>query len=251
VAFDVAADLYWRFMGRYAEPLADKFVELAGVRAGQRALDVGCGPGALTARLVDRLGSDAVAAIDPSAPFVAATQARLPGVDVREGVAETLPFADASYDVALAQLVVHFMADPVRGLAEMGRVVGHGVVAACVWDHAGDAGPLSAFWRAVRDLDPEAPDESGLAGARAGHLGELARAAGLREVEEGRLTVTSTYADFAEWWEPYTLGVGPAGDYVAGLDDAGREALRDHCAALLPSGLFEVEASAWTVVARG
>ena len=251
MAFDVAADAYARFMGRYADPLAVQFIELADLGAGQRVLDVGCGPGALTSRLVDRLGADAVSAIDPSAPFVAATRERLPGVDVREGVAEELPYADASYDAAFAQLVVHFMSDPVAGLREMGRVVRPGgAVAACVWNHAGGNGPLSTFWRAVKDLDPDAADEAALPGTGEGHLGELARRAGLGDVEEGTLTVTVAYADFDEWWEPYTLGVGPPGDYVAGLDDAAREALRVHCAELLPDGPFEVEATAWSVVAR-
>src|SRR5687768_1021997 len=155
MSFNVSADAYARFMGQFSEPLATHFVEYAGVRAGQRALDVGCGPGALTAPLVDRLGADAVAAIDPSAPFVEAARERFPGVDVRSGAAENLPFSDNEFDLTLAQLVVHFMADPVAGLREMGRVTRPGgVVAACVWDHAGDGGPLSAFWQAVRETDP-------------------------------------------------------------------------------------------------
>ena len=106
-------------------------------------IDVGCGPGALTAELVARLGAESVAAVDPSAPFVAAVRARYPGVDVHQASAERLPFPDGTFDAALAQLVVHFMADPVAGLAEMARVTRRdGVVAACVWDHAGEHGPL-------------------------------------------------------------------------------------------------------------
>ena len=143
----------------------------------------GCGPGALTARLVARLGAGQVAAVDPSEPFVAAARSRLPGVDVRVAAAESLPFDDDAFDAVLAQLVVHFMADPVAGLAEMARVARPGgTVAACVWDHAGGTGPLTTFWRAVADLDPGAHDESGLAGAREGHLAELAAAAGLEDV---------------------------------------------------------------------
>jgi SAM-dependent methyltransferase len=106
--FDVAADSYARFMGRFSEPLASKFADLAGVRTAQRALDVGCGPGALTAELVKRLGAGAVDAIDPSPSFVAAARARCPSVDVRIGSAERLPFAAEAFDVTLAQLVVHF-----------------------------------------------------------------------------------------------------------------------------------------------
>src|SRR6516162_8357527 len=98
-----------RFMGQYSEPLASQFADLAGVRPGQRLLDVGCGPGALTAELVRRAGADAVSAVEPSASFAAAARERLPGVDVRRAPAERLPFPDGTFDAALAQLVVHFM----------------------------------------------------------------------------------------------------------------------------------------------
>jgi SAM-dependent methyltransferase len=251
VGFNVSADAYGRFMGRYSEPLAVQFAELAAAHAGQRALDVGCGPGALTEQLLRRLGADAVTAIDPSETFVAATRARCPDVDVRAGTAEELPFPDDGFDVALAQLVVHFMAEPVAGLREMGRVTRPGgIVAACVWDHAGGGGPLAAFWQAVHDVDPSAPDESNLAGAREGHLQELAEAAGLHEIEHAALTVRVHCETFAEWWEPYTLGVGPAGAYVRGLDDSRREALRTRCGERLPPPPFEVEALAWCVRAR-
>ena len=251
MTFDVSADSYARFMGRFSEPLAVQFADAAHVRAGDRALDVGCGPGALTALLVERLGGAAVSAIDPSAPFVAAVHERFPEVDVRTGVAEELPFPDDGFDVTLAQLVVHFMADPVSGLREMGRVTRPGgLVSACVWDHAGGGGPLATFWRAVHDLDPGAPGEAGLAGAREGHLAELCEAAGLHHIESTSLTANVGFATFADWWEPFTLGVGPAGAYVTRLDDAPREVLMTRCAELLPSPPFEIAASAWSVSAR-
>lgn len=247
----MSAEAYGRFMGRYSEPLAVQFADLAALKAGQRALDVGCGPGALTAQLVQRLGSGAVSAIDPSASFVEAARERFPDVDVRCGVAEHLPYPDAGFDATLAQLVVHFMTDAAAGLAEMARVTRPGgVVAACVWDHAGGGGPLSLFWRAAREVDPGAYDESRLAGAREGHLAELCGAAGLTRVEPSVLTVRVRYAKFAEWWEPLTLGVGPAGAHLAGLDGTRRETVRVRCAELLPQGPFEVAASAWAVVAR-
>jgi SAM-dependent methyltransferase len=251
MTFNVTAEAYDRFMGRFSEPLAARFVELAQVKPGQRALDVGCGPGGLTARLVDRLGADAVSAVDPSAPFVAAVRARLPGVDVRSGVAEGLPFPDHSFDLVLAQLVVHFMADPVSGLSEMARVTRPGgAVAACVWDHAGGGGPLATFWRAVQETDPQAGDESNLAGVREGHLAELCEAAHLKDIESTSLTVTVPFATFNDWWEPFTFGVGPAGAYVAQLDEALRPGLRDRCARLLPPAPFTITASAWCVRAR-
>jgi len=157
VSFAVAPEAYDRFMGRYSVPLAPQLAALAEVVAGQRALDVGCGPGALTAELVRRLGPAAVAAVDPSEPFVDAARERHPGVNVERAPAEELPFPDEAFDAALAQLVVHFMADPVRGLREMARVTREGgIVAACVWDHAvGGQGPLSLYWDAARELDPD------------------------------------------------------------------------------------------------
>jgi ubiquinone/menaquinone biosynthesis C-methylase UbiE len=180
VSFDVGADAYLRFMGRYSEPQAVRFADLADLSRGQQALDVGCGPGALTAELVRRLGADAVRAVDPSASFVAAARERLPGVEISRSAAEQLPFPDGVFDAVLAQLVVHFMADPVAGLREMGRVASPGgTVAACVWDHASGRGPLAVFWRAVLELDPAARDESGLAGVREGQLASLFAEAGL------------------------------------------------------------------------
>jgi SAM-dependent methyltransferase len=250
VSFDVAGEAYDRFMGRWSGPLARQFVEVAGLHAGQRALDVGCGPGALTEQLVGRLGAAAVAAVDPSPSFVDVARQRLPGVDVRPGVAGRLPFADGSFDAALAQLVVHFLPDPVAGLAEMARVTrAGGVVAACVWDLGGERGPLTEFYRALHEVDPSVPDESGLPGAREGHLAELLQAAGLREVESGSLTVRLGMATFEEWWQPFTLGVGRAGDALARLEEPDRRRVRDRCEQLLPAAPFEVSASAWS--ARG
>ncbi|HEY6277044.1 MAG TPA: methyltransferase domain-containing protein [Streptosporangiaceae bacterium] len=251
MAFNVSRDAYNRFMGRYSEPLASCLADLAGVRPGQRALDVGCGPGALTAELASRLGADAVTAVDPSRSFTAAVTERLPGVDVRRAAAESLPFGDRAFDATLAQLVVHFMADPVAGLAEMSRVTRPGgVVAACVWDHAGGTGPLAAFWHAVRELDPAAPDESGLAGAREGHLAALFARAGMTAAQPARLTVTVTHPSFDDWWEPFLLGVGPAGAYVVSLAADRRELLRGHCQALLGTGPFRIGATAWAVTCR-
>ena len=251
MSFDVGADDYGRFMGRWSERLAGEFLALLDPPPGGRALDVGCGPGAMTARLVDRLGAEAVAAVDPSPSFVAAARSRLPGVDVRPGVAASLPFDDDAFDLAVAQLVVHFMPDPVAGLAEMARVTRPGgTVAACVWDHAGGSTPLSVFWQAARDVDPGAHDEGDLPGARRGHLEELFGDAGLREIVPTVLSVSVQFGAFEEWWEPFTLGVGPAGGYVAGLDDDRRTALRERCVQLLPPAPFRITASAWCVTAR-
>ena len=160
---------------------------------------------------------------------------RLPGVDIRRSPAEQLPFPDGTFDAALAQLVVHFMADPVLGLREMGRVTRPGgVVAACVWDHAGGRGPLTAFWSAVRDLDPAAADESGLAGAREGHLASLFSQAGLGGTQVTTLTERVRHASFDGLVAAVHPGRRP-GRCLRGVPDPDRRAvLREQCRACCP-----------------
>ena len=252
MSFEVAADAYGRFMGRFSEPLAVQLATLVDPQPGQRALDVGCGPGALATVLAERLGGRAVAAVDPSDSFVAACRSRLPEADVRSGTAEHLPFDDREFDLTLANLVVHFMADPVVGLAEMSRVTRPGgLVGATVWDHSGDdTGPLSLFWRAVQSLQPGHPGEKLGAGAQDGGLPRLFEEAGLGDVQDTVLTVRAAIASFEDWWEPMTFGIGPAGQHVARLGDDERERLRARCEELLPDAPFEMASRAWCCVAR-
>jgi len=251
MSFDVTADAYQRFMGRYSRPLAEQFVDLVAVRPSDRVLDVGCGPGILTAPLVERCGPEGVGAVDPSPPFVADVRERLPGVDVREAAAEALPFDDHAFDAALAQLVVHFMTDPVAGLRGMGRVTKPGgVVAASVWDFVGGTAPLSVFWRAAQELDPAAPGEADRAGTHEGALVELAGAAGLAGVRSTSLTVRVPFTSYDEWWAPYLDGVGPVGSYVASLDADHRRRVEQRCRELLPEPPFEHAATAWVVLAE-
>jgi SAM-dependent methyltransferase len=250
VGFAVPAEAYDRFMGRYSHPLAPMFADFVGVVRGWRVLDVGCGPGALMGELVARVGERSVTGVDPSASFVEAARARYPGVEVQLGGAEELALADATFDAALAQLVVHFMADPVRGLKEMARVtVPGGVVGACVWDYDEGGSPLSPFWTAARQLDPSAPGEATLPGARRGHLAELMREAGLGSVKDTMLAVDIDHPTFDDWWQPFELGVGPAGAYVSSLGALDRTRLREHCREVLPEPPFTVTAAAWA--ARG
>lgn len=246
MSFSVTAEAYDRFMGRYSTRLARPFADLAGIEAGWRVLDVGCGPGALLGELVPRVGVDRVVGVDPAAGFVTAAMERYPGIVTHQASAERLPFDDNSFDAALAQLVVHFMSDPVAGLTEMARVtVGGGVVAACVWDFHEGGSPLSTFWAAAADLDPDAPGEQQLPGTGRGELATLLRAAGLRNVDEVTLTVDVRHPTFDHWWKPFELGVGPAGAYVDGLETTARRRLAARCRAALGSGPFTIEATAW------
>jgi SAM-dependent methyltransferase len=250
VSFNVAAESYDRFMGVYSVQLAPALADFAGVEQGQRVLDVGSGPGALTAELVRRVGAERVAAVDPSEPFVTAARERHPGVDVEQATAEDLPYGDDTFDVALAQLVVHFMTDPVAGVRELARVTrSGGVVAACVWDLAGGRAPLSPFWRAARELDDEAQDESSLPGVREGQLREYFERAGLGAVEATEISASVDHASFDDWWEPFTLGVGPAGAYARALSEDELSAVRERCRRFLPTGRFTLTTFAWA--ARG
>jgi SAM-dependent methyltransferase len=249
MSFDVSADAYDRFMGRYSRTLSPQLADLAGVAAGQRAVDVGCGSGMLTAELVARLGAGSVAAIDPSAPFVEAIRRRFPGVDVRQATAEELPFGDGEFDAALSQLVVHFMRDPVAGLREMARVTRPGgAVAASVWDLGGGRAPISPFWRAAVALDPDARDEMAVAGGRAGHLEALFAEAGIEDVRGAEQPAVVEHQTFDEWFEPFTLGVGPAGSYLVGLDAKRRAAVRERCLRDLGDGPFTIPAFVWAAV---
>jgi SAM-dependent methyltransferase len=250
VSFAVSGDAYDRFMGRYSTRLAPLFADYIGIRSGQRVLDVGSGPGALTGELVKRVGASNVVAVDPSESFVAAARERFPELDVRRAAAEHLPLDDNTFDAALAQLVVHFMSDPLAGVKEMARVVRDGgALGACVWDHAGEGGPLTVFWRAAHEIDPHVDDESQRMGAREGQLAELFAKAGLHTVTETSLVATATHATFDEWWTPFTLGVGPAGEYTQRLPPDQRNELRERCRHLLPEAPFAISARAWT--ARG
>ena len=251
MTFAASADHYDSFMGRYTKSLAPAFADAVGVTDGMSVLDVGCGPGGLTLELASRVGTENVAAIDPAPQFAAACRERNPGADVRVGVAEELPWPDASFDAALCALVVAFMQDADRGVREMGRVTRPGgAVAACMWDIAGGGMTmLSTFWAAARRLDPDAVGERNRPGVTEGDLGDLFRRAGLHDVVEGVLEVGAEYADFADFWEPFTHGVGPAGEYLASLPADGQARLREACEAAVPGGAFSLAARAW--YARG
>lgn len=250
--FNVPADAYDRHIGRYGSQLASALAEFAGIEPGMRALDVGCGSGALTAALAERLGPANVCAADPSEPFAQACRARQPGVEVVVATAESLPFPDGAFDAALSQLVVNFMRDVEAGLGEMVRVTRRGgVVASCVWDYAGEMTLLRAFWDAAREVDPErgaAADEGVvMAWCGEGELGELWRAAGLRGVRFGPLEVRASYSDFDDLWSPLPTGVGPSGAFCMSLDEDRRAALREACRRRLGvgEGPFELTARAW------
>ena len=249
MTFDVAADAYDRFMGRYSASLSPQLADLARVQAGQRALDVGCGPGALTAELVVRLGADAVAAADPSQPFVEAARQRHPGVEVVLAGAEELPFDDGAFDAALAQLVVSFMSDPVAGLAEMRRVTrAGGVVAACVWDLAGGKRRCRPSGARCSELDPGARDESGWRARRGRARGPL-RGGGARGRGRRRALGARRARALRGLVGPVHAGRRTGGGPPGGTRRRRRRRVRERSRLLLGDGPLSLAMRAWA--ARG
>ncbi len=255
--FRDAADMYERFVGRYAPSLSAALIEAAGIEPGRRFLDVGCGPGGLTRALAAVAGAENVSAVDPSEPFVEICRAQLPGVDVRVGAAEELPFDDESFDGAFAQLVVQFMSDAERGVGEMKRVVRPGgTVAACTWDYADGMTMLRAYWDAAHEAAPEeaarADEASTMRYSTLEDLTGLWRNVGLDDVQAGELWATAQYEDFDDLWAPFPSGIGPAGAFCAGLEPERQKVLRTALARRLgdPTGPFELRGRAWYAVGR-
>jgi len=239
MAFRVDGDAYDNFMGRYSTVLASVFADFAGVRRGDRVLDVGAGTGALTAELVAR-GASVVAA-DPSPEFVTVLRKRFPGLEVEEAPAETLPWGAGVFDLALAQLVVAFMSDAPAAIGEMARVARR--VAVCMWgveevdmfaaiDRAAEA---VGSTRATEPRRYRTPQE----------IHDLLAPHG--EVQTGELDVTAGYGDFEEFWQAMDHGVGPAGQWLASLYAGQREQARAELFRELgsPQGPFELKARAF------
>jgi ubiquinone/menaquinone biosynthesis C-methylase UbiE len=249
--FRTPAEAYDRHVGRYSRELAQALINAAGLRPGHRALDVGCGPGALTSELVALLGAEHVAAVDPSIPFVEACRRRLPGVNVQVASSEGLPFEDAAFDHGLSQLVVNFMTDPLAGVREMQRVTRPGgSVSAAVWDYAGEMTLLRRFWDAAVALDLSATDHDEgrcMPYCTPEELGDLWSTAGLAEVWVFPVVVAAGYDDFEDLWQPLESGVAPSGAYAVSLPPERRNALKVEFRRRLGVGTepFRLTARAW------
>jgi ubiquinone/menaquinone biosynthesis C-methylase UbiE len=248
--FASPAEHYDRYMGRYTVPLSRALADAVGVREGMRVLDVGCGPGGLTSELAGRVGAESVAAIDPAEQFVAACRERHPGADVRQGVAEELPWEDDGFDAVLSCLVIAFMRDPDAGLREMARVTRPGGrVGVCMWDIAGGGMTmLRLFWSAMKAVKPETEGELPRAGTAEGEIAERMNDAGFRDVAGGALEVSVDYAGFEDFWEPFNYAVGPSGQAYAKLDEESRGTVREAIRSELPDGPFTLDARSWYAI---
>lgn len=248
---------YERFMGRWSALLAHRFVEWLEPVAGARWVDVGSGTGALSGVVLSTAAPAAVVAVDPSPAFTAYAASRFddPRVGVRTGTAEDLPLDSRAADYVVAGLVLNFVADPGRAVAQMARVARPGGTVACtVWDYGEGMQMLRIFWDAAVALDPAAADldEARFEVCRPGALAGVLRGAGLRDVEGGELVVPTVFAGVDDFWQPFLGGQGAVAGYVGGLGDDARDALADEVRRRLPvadDGRVHLTARAW--VARG
>lgn len=238
--FHVGDEAYDDFMGRYSVRLAPLFAEFAGVHEGQRALDVGAGTGALTAELARR-GATAVAA-EPSPEFTAALRRRLPGVEVVQAPAEDLPFDDESFDVALAQLVLAFVADGPASAREMLRVAR--TAAVCMWG-LDEVEMFAAFRRTAEEMGTGHYRVGATRYRTQQELIDLLEPFG--EVDTGELDVTAQYSGFDEFCTALNGQVGPAGAWMKSLDEEQQRRAHEILYRELgsPSGPFELSGRAF------
>lgn len=249
-----SGDAYEPFVGRWSRLVADELLEWLAMPAGARWLDVGCGTGALSQAIVRRCDPADVLGVDPSHGFVEHARAHVPGARFEVGDAVDLPPPDASFDAVVCGLVLNFVPDPARAVAEMARVVRPGgVVGVYVWDYAQDMQMLRRFWDAAAALDPGAaePDEGRrFPIARPDALEELLCGAGLATVEGREIVVPTVFRDFDDYWSPFLGGQGPAPSYLEVLDEDARVALRERLRDTLPTGddgSIALTARAWAV----
>ena len=249
-----SADAYERIMGRWSRRLAPLLIHFGGVADGDRVLDVGCGTGNLSFALPEVANVAAVAGIDQADVYVTFARSRTsdPRFSFQQADARALPFPDASFDRAFSMLVLQFIPDADRAVAEMRRVVRPGgSVTAAVWDSFGGTPHLRLMWDTAAMLDPSAerprslfryltaPDE----------MANLWRRLGLRDVEQTSLTIRMEFDSFDDYWQPYTTGEGGTGEFMTSLSDAMRETLREHVRlgylSNRPDGPRSFAATAW------
>jgi SAM-dependent methyltransferase len=247
---------YERFMGRWSRLLAPLYISFAGVKDGQRVLDVGTGTGSAAAAVEASMPASEIIGIDPSAGFIAYAQKNAKSTRARFelGDAQALKFKDASFDQTLALLVMNFIPDHNKAIAEMRRVTrAGGIVSACVWDYNEGMQMLRFFWDEAIALDPtiEPKDERHMKLSRQGQLGDLWRKAGLVNVQEAPLSIDQAFSSFNDYWEPFTKGAGPGGAFVVSLSEERRQQLEARMRKRLlgdrKEGPFTLKARAWCV----
>jgi SAM-dependent methyltransferase len=252
-------DGYELYMGRWSRLLVRPYAAFAGVRDGQRILDVGTGTGAVASTLQSALPRTTIVGIDPSAAFIAYARKNASSVRVRfeVGDAQALRQADASFDHAMALLVMNFIPDHGKALAEMKRVTrAGGIVSACVWDYGDGMESLRLFWDEAVAVDPAAAPrhERNMKLSHAGELAALWTHAGLADVREAPLLIDQAFSSFADYWTPFLKGTGPGGAYVASMSGVRRDELETRLRRRVlgdrDDGPFTLKARAWCVRGR-
>lgn len=247
---------YERFMGRWSRLLAPAFIAFAGVKNGDRVLDVGTGTGSVAGAVEGSMPASEIVGVDPSEGFIAYARKNAKSTRVRYevGDAQALKFKDGSFDHTLALLVMNFIPDHNKAIAEMRRVTrSQGIVSACVWDYDAGMQMLRFFWDEAVALDPaiEPKDERHMKLSRQGQLGELWKKAGLINIKDEPLVIDQAYASFDDYWDSFTRGAGPGGAYVVSLPEDLRKQLEARMRKRLlgdrQAGPFTLKAKAWCV----
>jgi SAM-dependent methyltransferase len=251
-----SGDAYEPYVGRWSRLVARDFLDWLGVGIGKRWLDIGCGTGALSATILERTSPQAVLGVDPSDGFVAHAQRAITDrrATFRVGDAQQLPVGDATFDVAVAGLVINFVPDMAKAVAEMRRALcPGGIAAAYVWDYAGEMQMMRRFWDAAVALDPAALEKD--EGRRfpvcsPEPLATLFKQAGLDQVDVRAIDAPTVFRDFADYWNPFLGGQAPAPGYCMSLSEDRRAALREYIRSALPfqrDGSIDLIARAWAV----
>jgi SAM-dependent methyltransferase len=247
---------YERYVGRWSRLVAPEFLNWLGLPVHQSWLDVGCGTGVLTQAILELTSPARVTGVDASDPFVVHARAHVtdPRADFRKGDAQALPLGDGEVDTVVSGLVLNFIPDQAKAVAEMRRVARPGgVVAAYVWDYAGEMQLMRKFWDAAAALDPKAQelDEAKrFPVCRPKPLEDLFTAAGLREVAVTQIDVPTLFKNFDDYWSPFLGGQGPAPGYCMSLSEENRAVLGERIRSALPvqrDGSIHLIARAWAV----
>ncbi|HYL75129.1 MAG TPA: class I SAM-dependent methyltransferase [Bryobacteraceae bacterium] len=251
------AEAYERFMGRWSRLLVPQFVDFTDVPDGGRVLDVGSGTGSLAFGIAERKTRCRVLGIDPAKEYIAYADSRNPfpkRASFEVGDAQQMRFANASFDASLSLLVFNFIPDAAKALREVRRVTKPGGrISAAVWDYGEGMRMLRAFWDAAVSINAKAEkvDEKQMPLCRAGELSELWRRGGLENVQEKPLTITTRFTNFADYWDPFLLGQGPAGAVVKSFSSdqvqALRRALKSRVSPSAENTPIELSARVWAV----
>ncbi len=251
-----SGDAYEPYVGRWSRLVAREFLKWLGVPSGRKWLDVGCGTGALSQAILQETAPSRVKGIDRSDGYIAHVQKLIQDDRARfeVGDAQALPDGPGSYDAVVSGLMLNFVPEPGRAASEMRRVAKpDGIVAAYVWDYAGEMQLMRHFWDAVTALDPQAFDlDEGrrFPLCRPEPLTELFRGAGLRDVEVRAIDIPTHFKDFDDYWSPFLGGQGPAPSYAMSLNEERRAGLRERIRLGLPfapDGSIPLVARAWAV----